>query len=235
METLEEQPLGVMLEAGRLVQMTDQIITKGDLKVKLWSYPFDEAPELESMGVTDKEAADVHVLGIHVYASPRGGKLHATKVYSYAEIGVTGHDLYLFGHYHTDNGTTHLPNGQVFVNVGSVSRGDYGDDNVNRQPNCCLVTITKDGTQVSIDTEVIPLKCKPSAEVFDLEKKEKLAKQKIDTEAFVQELQIASENTEGTKPITEELKDLATDKEIFDLTVEYLRRGEEALVLGRKK
>ena len=235
MDTLDEQPLGVLMETGVLRQMDTQVLSKGDLSVKFWSHAFDETPDLGAMKLTSREDVDVHVLGIHVYASSKGGKLHTTKVYSYAEIGSTDHDLYLFGHYHADNGVVRNKDGQVFVNVGSVSRGDYGDENLNRQPNCCLITITKDNNKITVETLVIPIECKASTEVFDLEKKEKLAKQKVDTEAFVQELQLASEQTEGTLPIAEELKELATDKEIYDMAMEYLQKGEESLVLGKKK
>lgn len=231
MDTLPNQPLGVLLEAGTLRQIIDQEIVKGDLKIKLWSYPFNEEPDFEPMIVDPASDVDVNILGIHVYSSMRGGSLYGnTKIFSYPEMAVTGHDIYLLGHYHADNGAQFLKD-QLFVNVGSVARGDYGDENLKRKPKCCLVEILKDKDgKTSIHHTEIELEVKPPEEAFDLEKKEKLKKQKEETAEFVEELQKAvalpSEEREGDR-VTVELTSLASDKELFDCTMEYINRGQE--------
>lgn len=238
METIPEQPLGVLIQSGTLRQMKDQVVQKGNLKVKLWSHPFDEQPDLSVAALTDREDIDTHILGIHIYSAPVGGKLFSTRVYSYDDLGATGHDVYLLGHYHADNGAVHSsdygPHEQLFVNIGSLSRGDYGDENIARQPQCCLVKVTKKGTKTVVTSQVIPVRCKQASEVFDLEKKEKLESQKQETATFVQELQDAASRIEADTSVEEDLKELVSEKEIYDMVLHYINIGHQSAV-GSKK
>lgn len=238
MDTLAEQPLGVLLQAGVLRQMKDQEITSGTLKVKLWSHPFEEQPDLGQLMMTGEGQADVNILGIHIYSAPLGGKLFGTRIYSYEDLAVTGHDIYLMGHYHADNGVTqtreYTDKEQTFVNIGSLSRGDYGDETVSRTPKCCLVTIKKEKGKSTITYKVIAVRSKPASEVFDLDKKEKIEKQKVETAAFVQELQTAAVRLDNDKPLEDDLTELISEKDVMDLAIHYLNLGYQATT-GSKK
>jgi DNA repair exonuclease SbcCD nuclease subunit len=241
MDTIPDQPIGVLLETGVMKQITNQVVTKKDLKVQMFSFPFDEEPDLSEYASNPEEGVDVSILGIHVYASPRGGTLYGkTKVFSYPELSKTKHDVYLLGHYHADNGAITDDFGeakpQTFVNVGSVTRGDYGDENLARVPKVCLVTITKNSEGVvTVTTEEIELKVRSNAETFDLERKSKLKEQKQQTEEFVTQLLETSEAVDVKETISEQLAVLATEKEIFDLTMDFITRAHEELGKVMKK
>jgi DNA repair exonuclease SbcCD nuclease subunit len=228
MVTLNQQPLGVLLASGVLCQVQNNMFVKKfddgtEIRVALESYPFEEEPELSEM-TAKKAGADLVVLGLHVYASPRGGKLFGdTKVFSYSELSQTNHDVYLLGHYHADNGAIKNEQGQLFVNVGSVTRGDYGDENLTRRPKCCVVTVTKheDGS-ISWEAEEIELKVKSPADAFDLEAKEKLKETKKQTEAYVAQLQSASVTDDPTESATERVLALTDDREIREAVLELI-------------
>ena len=79
------------------------------------------------------------------------------------------------------------------MNIGSISRGDYGDENLARVPKCCLFSVARDSSgAVSCTLEEISVNARPAAEVFDLEKKEEIRKQTAQTEEFVEELRMAA-------------------------------------------
>jgi DNA repair protein SbcD/Mre11 len=232
METLSEQPLGVLLSSGVLIQMGSQVIKKQGLSVKLESHDFDENPNLSDFVVQGEE--DASVLGIHIYASPKGGTLYGnTKVYSYQELSETGHDLYLLGHYHADNGVVTKDFGhgklQTFVNVGSLTRGDYGDENLARTPKVCLITISKEGDSVTVETETFEISVRPNAETFDLVKKEKVLEQKEKASQFVTQLQESSEVIDTSDAITENLKVLAPDQAVLDEVMGLIAQADEEL------
>jgi len=240
MESLQERPLGVLLETCILRQMTDQVFSKGNIKIQMFSNPFEEEPDLSLFTNTAQEDIDASILGIHIYSSPRGGSLWGnTKIFSYKELSTTAHDIYLLGHYHADNGaiTEEFIKGkpQTFVNVGSVSRGDYGDENLKRNPKVCLVTITKGPGGVTIETEEIPLRVKSIQETFDLERKETLAKQKVDTEQFVTQLQESSKLLDKAEDITEQVEILSDEKEVRDSVLFFITKAHEELSLKKGK
>lgn len=237
MESLEKQPLGVLLTAGVLRQVTwsPYIKTVGgeSLKVVMEAHDFEEEPELSEFTCNrESEEADVRILGLHIYSSPSGGSLWGnTKVFSYKELSQTKHDIYLLGHYHADNGIVSNEAGQTFVNVGSVTRGDYGDENLVRKPKVALITITKDDQgHVTWESEEIFLKVKTPEEAFDLEQKERLKETKKQTESYVEQLQAVSQVVDTTASTEEKIGQLAVDDlEIRDAVLELLREAEEEL------
>jgi DNA repair protein SbcD/Mre11 len=237
METLKQQPLGVLISSGILTQVEDNKVCKGDLSVSLKSFDFDENPDL--ILVTNPNAGpefDVSILGIHLYASPRGGSLYGnTKVYSYQELATTLYDIYLLGHYHADNGVVTADYGagkdQTFVNVGSVARGDYGDENLARTPKVCLVTITKEDGKVSWETEEICLQVRSNVETFDMERKVKVQEQKEKANTFVSQLQVATESVSVQDSIEENIANLAPEEDVREAVLELIDLAEEELAL----
>lgn len=236
-DTLPEQPLGVFFKTGVMVRQVAQVLRKDKISVRLRGIPFAESPDFGALMLTAEEEAmaDCHVLSLHIYASPSGGSLHGTKVHSYATLAKLGYDVVLLGHYHADQGVTVLPGPRgdcTIVNIGSLSRGDYGDENLDRVPKCCVVTISKDG----VETEEVPVGAKPASEVFDLRKKVELKEHEQETEAFVTELSrvtLAKEDEGEQVALEEEVADLglsdaaviASVKEYIDKAVEMLQQG----------
>ncbi len=240
MDSLSSQPLGVLFASKVLKQMTNSlpVFEKGDLKVRFYAFPFTETPDMDDIKCERDPGIDVNILGIHVYASPAGGSLWGkTKVYSYDEISKSNYDVYLMGHYHADNGVVcedlGLGFNQTFVNIGSLSRGDHGDNNIDRKPKVCLITITKDESgNVSINTEQIYLKVKSKEEVFDLVKKEKIEEQKKSTEVFTAKLLESSKKTDTDVVIKDQLESYNLEKVIFDTTMEYINKAHNLISNG---
>jgi len=229
--TLSEQPLGVLIESGVLRLLRDETWRKAGLSVNYRAYPFEEEPDFSTM-VLDKKECDVNILGLHIYATPKGGDMFGTKLHSYEEVSNTGHDIYTFGHYHKDQGVQELEHRgfkQTFVNVGSVSRGDYGDENVNRVPKCCLVTISKDDDgNITQEFKELELEAKPAEDVFDLDKKERKVKQEEEASKFAAELEkAAKEKDGGDASIDGELQSLDINEAVKTRTKEYLARAHE--------
>lgn len=235
MGTLPDQPLGVMFESGILVRVDgNSIYTKGNLKLHLDSYDFDEEPDFDEIArKRAKVEADVYTLGAHVYSCPKGGSMFGSKLFSYEELAMTGHDIYLLGHYHVDNGIVdeafNKPR-QTFINPGSLTRGDHGDENLDRTPNCVVVTIEKKGGEVTWLTKRIELKVKPASEVFDLNRKEKLKAEAKETAGFVAELEATSVSHNDVKETEEEeLKEIMPDPFIYKRTMDFIQQAREEM------
>ena len=236
MDSIPNQPIGVLFAGNHMVQVKGQIIQVGDLRVRMDAYPFTETPDWGAIG-TMREAsddnADYEILSAHVYSSPNGGDLFGTKIYSYQEMSVTGHDAYLLGHYHPDNGVVSMDYGlgkdQSFVNIGSLTRGDYGDNNLKRKPKCCVITIEKKDGKVTADFEQIELKVKPAEEVFDLNTKAALEKQKVEAAAFVEELQVATNSVVEEDSAEAIVGKVTNDAAVQKVVKSYLDKAAEFL------
>ena len=214
--TITEQPLGVLLNSGAIRYNDDVVLHAGNhgVSVRMAGFEFAEEPPLEDLALNavQKAKATYHVLSLHVYASLAGGTLWGkTKCFSYKELLTLGYDVILLGHYHADQGVVALTrdDGSTchFVNIGSLSRGDYGDENLSRVPKCCLVSFGPQG----ITTEEIVVGAKPAAEVFDLvEKEETKAKEKQAAE-FVEKLRSSEVATSISEDPVKALESLSID------------------------
>ena len=214
----DEQPLHVLYQSGTLTQLRNEEIVKGDLKVELRAFPFEENPDFGNMPKPSDDV-DCSACIMHVYSTPEGGYLFKQRLYSYEEIGVLGDDIYLMGHYHLDQGVKVVNNigkDQHFINVGALSRGALSEDNIKRSPKICLVTIQKDQGEVSIKTQQIRLKVKPAEEIFDLEKKEREKEKIKEAEEFVDKLKenISEDNSEKAT-IESEVSKLDVEKKVL--------------------
>lgn len=232
-DTLPRQPLGVLFESGAMIRQVSQVITKEDFSIRLKGIPFAEEPELSSLVLTKEEEAmaDKHVLSLHVYATPSGGFLHAQKMHSYADLAALGYDVVLLGHYHADQGVQRVkgPRGVcTIVNIGSLSRGDYGDENLDRVPKCCVVSLSASG----VTTEEVAVGAKPASEVFDLVKKAEVAEHSAKAAEFVAELRRATleEEQKPVGTVEEELVGLElTDVKVLKKVQGFIASANEIL------
>jgi DNA repair exonuclease SbcCD nuclease subunit len=233
--TMVDQPLGPLVNSGHLVLQCGQVI-KGDggPAVMLHGFDFAEEPDYDSIALSGalKDKARYHVLSLHVYASPSGGSLHGkTRVHSYRDLLSLGYDVVLLGHYHADQGCTVLTREDMstctFVNIGSLSRGDYGDENIHRIPKCCIVEFSEQG----VFTREIPVGAKPAAEVFDLEEKAATKEKEQEAAAFVENLKNAEVVAKRDDETPEQLLDRVPidDVAVLAKTKEFLQRAAEVL------
>jgi DNA repair exonuclease SbcCD nuclease subunit len=230
-ENFDEQPLKVLYTSGTLKQLREEKLDIDGIKILLRGFPFKENEFSATKIVSEDFSSDVSVCALHLYATPTGGNLFKTKLFSYKELSESGDSVYVLGHYHIDQGIeTVTDNGypQYFVNVGAISRGTTSEDNIKRDPKIGYVEITKDDDgKISIKVQAVKLKVKPSDEVFDLVEKES-EKEKISiTEQFVEKLQknldsgITNSNT-----IDDEVNNLEAEKEIIDSVKYYLEQAD---------
>ena len=229
--TFDEQPLKVLYSSGALIQLREQIVTKGDISVALRAFPFEEHPDFTAM--TKKvDGVDLSIAMLHIYSGLKGGNYHTAKVYSYNEIAQMGDDIFVMGHMHLDQGISnivHCEKEVTFINVGAVSRGSMSDDNATRSPKIGYVDITKADGKVSVTAKAVRLKVKPAEEVFDLDSKEDEKKKQEEAELFVEKLRLEDSSQDALGRIDSAISDLSLDKIILDSVSHYLSEADLAL------
>lgn len=230
-ETFNEQPLNVIYSSDALIQTRNIRKTFNGISVNIRSIPFQEEPNIETLDRAPKDV-DLRIFILHLYASPDGGMLFKSKLFSYDEISKLMDDIFVLGHYHVDQGVETLNiNGhdQHFINIGAISRGSISDDDINRSPKVSLVTVTKDNDKIQIEVTVVRLKVKPVDEVFDLVVHEREKKEQKEAKEFVEKLKMDMVDSPDENRISEEIKSLNLDKKVFDkvnyfLNEAYLQR-----------
>jgi DNA repair exonuclease SbcCD nuclease subunit len=238
-ENFDKQPISVLYKSKAVTRLTGkeiEVLSK-DKKASIMvrGFPFVEEPDLSDLDKypTANKEADFTACALHLYATPGGGNLFKTKLFSYEEVSQLEDDIFVFGHYHVDQGVEKISN-QSFINVGAVSRGSLSHDNVTRTPKVCLVTCSKDGNKKDIKTQVVRLKVRPAAEAFIIEEKEKENKKMKEAEAFVEHLKEAVSQDEGIEDaegFVNKLKDdeVNVEKEVLSRVEHYINEADFAL------
>jgi len=189
LESVSGQPLGVLYETGVFKRLHDEVFEEGDLRVRVVGLPFSPTRTLEDVRRVLKQPGDSHlILVMHALAGRNPpDKLEdffGEPVFRYEDlIFEGGPDIWCFGHWHKDQGLEEIA-GRWFVNQGAVSRGALSKDNLDRIPKVALLRITRN----SLSVVSIPLKVLPSAEVFDLARKEQQEAKSEAIDKFVSEL-----------------------------------------------
>ncbi len=230
-ETFEEQPINVIYSSDALIQARNIKKTINNISVKIRSIPFQEEPNLEVLDRADKDV-DVSIFILHLYASPDGGMLFKTKLFSYEEISKLMDDVFVLGHYHVDQGVEILKSNnkpQHFINLGAISRGSLSDEDVKRQPKISVVTVSKEDGKIIIDVDLIKLKVKPVDEVFDLVVHEREKKEQKEAKEFVDKLKTDMIEAPEEDRISEEINSMNLDKKVlakvnYFLQEAYLQR-----------
>jgi hypothetical protein len=108
------------------------------------------------------------------------------KLFDYRDLVFPGcPDVYVFAHYHKDQGIReHL--GVHFVNLGAVSRWALTFENMERRPKVASITLTSQGA--SVEAHEVPVR--DAAEVFDLEKKVQLERERRGLDEFIRRLRV---------------------------------------------
>lgn len=222
--TFDKQPLKVLYNSGALIQVGSERKIKN---VIIRSFPFLEEPDFQD---TEKyprvvdDGENVRVCALHLYATKNGGSLFKFKLFSYDEVAQLNDDIFVFGHYHIDQGVEILKNNgkeQHFVNVGAVGRGSLVEDEVTRNPKICVVTISPNK---EVTSQVVNLKVKPAEEVFNIEEKKTEKERAKATEEFVDtlKLEVSDELTLDIDNIQAEIEKTNIDKVVIQRIKDYL-------------
>jgi exonuclease SbcD len=145
---------------------------------------------------------DVLICVAHVLASQKGGTMfEGEDIVRYSDLVDTAPDVYLFGHWHKDQGVEEI-GGKTFVNIGSLTRGALSQDEVQRRPACAILTCTYAGVEV----QTVRLKVKPAEEVFDVEKRARQVRQQNEMDAFVTKIRESLIEVSEEKDVREAIR-----------------------------
>jgi DNA repair exonuclease SbcCD nuclease subunit len=223
LDTLPEQPLGVLLESGVFLPLVDQTFERDGVVVRVVGVPYNINLNLATLRGIRKGSEDYLVVVAHTLASKKPPAqvedFFGEPVFKYEDlIRDKGPDIWLFGHWHQDQGIEVLDD-VYFVNQGSVSRGSLVRENLTRIPKVALLSFDKTTFSVTpIELDVLP-----ASEVFDLEKKERRDQESKTIETFVDKMRL---DLLSDSEISLEDAALSIDSDLIGkLAVEYLRRA----------
>lgn len=196
---LPQQPLGVLYSTGvfkRLYDEHEAVFEQDGVKVRVVGVPYHGTKYDLDRFRRIKRGDEHHLVCVgHVLASEKGGTMfEGEDIVRYSDLLDTAPDLFLFGHWHKDQGVTTLGD-KTFVNIGSLTRGSLSQDEVERQPACAVLSFMPEGR----DIRVVRLKVKPADEVFDIERRQRADNRRMEMDAFVSTLRdtLAQEPGEG--------------------------------------
>jgi DNA repair protein SbcD/Mre11 len=164
----------------------------------------------------ERKDEKIQICVAHVNASSKFSDLFGERVYTYQELEKTSPDIFVFGHYHPDQGIE-IRNGKHFINVGSISRGSLSKDDLNRIPSIGYIEINEN---YEIKTSKIKLNVLDASEIFDLELKEQEESTEIEMQNFITELK--GQNLFGdSEDIRNQLSSLNFERDIVERVLFY--------------
>ena len=225
---LPQQPLGVLYSSGtfrRLYDENDAVFEDPEdgTVVKIVGVPYHGSSyDLERFRSITGPEGGFTVCAAHVLASKDGGSMfEGEDIVRYADLVGTVPDVFLFGHWHKDQGVDTIDR-HTFVNVGSLTRGSLSQDEVSRRPACVILRFVKGQP---VDVKVVRLRVREASEVFDVEGRQRQVRHQEDMDTFVTRIRDGLVPVQGGVPITDVVKGV---KEVSDAVKEralaYLER-----------
>jgi len=212
-ESIPNQPLGVLFADGTLIRLRNSIIEKEGVKISLVGVPFTENPDLSTLNLPEKGDCISQICALHLYASLKSSMLFSNKIYGYDEIGELSPDIFVLGHYHIDQGI-YKKNNKYFINIGSMSRGAISEDDILHHPQIGLIKISVEDNKPTYLVRPIRLRIKPAQEIFNIEKKRKEILENEEIKKFVERL--ASETVVNASDKTKTIDDLIDSIEMVE-------------------
>jgi len=225
LETIDEQPLGVLFSSGVFQPLTEHVFQDGDLRVRVVGVPYSPFRTVADIHKIKKKPGDTFLICVihQLAAAEPPAKVEdffGEPVFKYADlISPDGPDLFGFGHWHKDQGIVDIGATQ-FVNLGAVSRGALIRENTQRTPKVAMIEATESGLRVI----QLPLSVAPPEDVFDFDRKERQEREETNIEQFVTALQ-ANAAFDPSVSIEDNLQSLNFAVEVRDLAREYLERA----------
>jgi DNA repair exonuclease SbcCD nuclease subunit len=216
-KSLPKQPFYVCLKAKAFNYLDEVFFDNGNIRI--FGMDYLENPDYPDFSRENK-GEKIQVCVAHVNASSKFDDLFGERVYKYQELANTSPDIFLFGHYHPDQGIE-IHNNKHFINVGSLSRGSLKKDELTRIPNLGYVEISD---SYEIKTEKIPLNVLPADKIFDLDKKRKEDEEQKEIENFISEMKIKMDQND-LNDIEKTIKNMSFEKTIVDKALFYLEKA----------
>lgn len=225
LETLERQPLGVLLASGVFHQLRDEVFEADGLRVRVVGVPFSPFRTLEDLKAIKKAPEDdCLIVVVHALAAKKPPanveEFFGEIAFRYEDLVYEdGPDAWCFGHWHRDQGIEHI-DGRYFINIGAVSRGALIKENLKRVPKVALIEVTKKGISVSS----APLQVAPASEVFDLERKARQERESKSIEQFVERIH-QDVQMDLSDSVEDSIGSLDFARDVRDLALGYLERA----------
>lgn len=228
LETIEQQPLGVLYSTGVFQHLRDEKFTTEDGEyVRVVGVPYDPDRTLQDLRSIQKCGEDRLIAVVHALAGKHPPAhvedFFGEPVFKYRDlITENGPDVWCFGHWHRDQGIEEI-DGRYFINQGSVSRGALVRENLERIPKVALIEVVYGG---NLRVTSIPLKVAPAEEVFDLEKKDRRDRE---IEIIDQFVTVLGESVEfdPSVGIEENVQKLDFALDVRSMAVDYLALARE--------
>lgn len=225
LETIENQPLGVLYVTGVFQHLREQVFESEGLRVRVVGVPYSPSRDLSEIQALRKQPGDDYLVAIVHALAAEDPPAHVEEffgepVFRYSSlIFEGGPDVFCFGHWHKDQGIVELE-GRHFVNQGALSRGALTKENTERTPKVSLIEFTKEG----IKTTAIPLDVAPPEEVYDFDRKDRQEKESIVITQFVEQLE-ADMQIDHTQDVEVNVRSLNFAPEVRDRALAYLERA----------
>lgn len=221
---LHQQPLGVLYAAGvfqRLYDEHEAVFDEGGVKVRVVGVPYHgRSYDTGRLNAIRKGDEDYLVCVAHLLASEAGGSMFENEdVLRYKDLTRYAPDLWLFGHWHKDQGVTTIGD-KRFVNLGAMTRGALVQDEVERRPAIALLVFDKDGVKV----RTARLKVQPAEDVFDMGAKVRAEAREMTIDAFVSSVAEALVETRGDS-LEDVVKGLDVPGVVRERAIGYLERA----------
>jgi len=224
---LPQQPLGVLYSTGVFKRLYDEheavFRRSGGVTVRVVGIPYHGTSyDMERFTSIEKGDEDILICVAHVLASHKGGTMfEGEDIIKYADLVDTAPDVYLFGHWHKNQGVEEI-GGKQFVNIGSLTRGSLSQDNLDRVPAAAVLRCTSDGVKV----EVVPLNVRPAEDVFDVEGRERQVKRQVEMDSFVTAIRDALQPPEDGETLAEAVTGMDNvPNEIRERALAYLEQA----------
>lgn len=227
LESLEDQPLGVLFADKTLLQLRNEIIEKDGIKISLVGVPYTDGLDLETLKIPDKDDCITQICAMHQYTGLKGGMLFKERLYGYDELSEFSPDIFILGHYHIDQGIHQEPNGKYFINIGSMTRGTLSEEDIDHNPQIGFIKITVENNEPVYTLRSINLKVKPAAEIFDLIKREQEDQEREEIKLFVERLasEAMEESADSAKSIDELIETMDMAKTVRDRVLYFMQEA----------
>jgi DNA repair exonuclease SbcCD nuclease subunit len=227
LDSISEQPLGVLYEDKTLIKLREHTIEKNGYKVSLIGIPYIDELDLSTVQIPAKGDCTTQICLLHLYAGLKGGMLYKERLYGYDELEKLSPDIFVIGHYHIDQGV-YEQNGKHFVNIGSLTRGTLSEEDLAHRPQIGFIRITiDDHGNPSYTVKTIALKIKPAAEVFDLDKKKEEIKEDKEMKDFIDKLssEVVNNTKDEVKDIDELISKMDMAKEVKNRVLSLIQKA----------
>ena len=211
LDTIPEQPLGVLFEAGIFRQLRDTVFEDGPVRVRIVGVPYSPHRTIQELLSIQKQPGDGFLVAVvHALASENPPE----KVVDFFNEPVFRYERLIS----RDQGIVRL-GGKTFVNQGALSRGALNNENILRVPKVSLLSFGS-----SIEVTELPLEVAPAEDVFDIERKERQEQEHKEIDAFVATLR-ADGQFDPSVSIEDNLRALSFAADIKEMALDYLERA----------